>query len=302
MTIRNEIDRLYVHMAGCQAQASSEIRLMREQLYAIQSQCSHENTTGTNRHGAKCPDCDLLTGPPKKPDDYVIVKEAPNLMIKNRGNSKALVTVNVGKTGNGPFAISEPLMRRYAERVGADFLVLDWPGHPDWPMSCKFAIPRALDYYDRIAYVDADVVLRDGCVNLFDMCAEDEFGALDELDLHRERPWLGVEAGYRKLRSEMGFEQRKDIPWYFNLGVMVVPWKFRHFIDAPYQPILVHQLSEQNHSNARLLDGNAKIRMLDKRCNWMHWIRGFDEAPDDAILHFAGMSGEARLSAMRQFA
>jgi len=220
----------------------------------------------------------------------VIVPPPPPLNL-TPSNKIAVVTVGAGEEAGELLRVTETYMRAYAARHGADFVRLTWPGHPSWPMSCKFAVARALDYYERIAYVDADVLLRPGCVNLFEACAPDEFGACDELPWHRLYHKFGRERGYQEFRAKMGFPKVAHLPWMVNCGVMVVPRSHRELLMPPATPIPIHHCAEQDHTNARLLASGLPLRLIDRRCNWQNWTdHDFLAAPKDAILHWSGAS------------
>lgn len=218
--------------------------------------------------------------------DFVTVPQPPPLNL-SRNSNIALVTVGVGRQADATLAITEPYMREYAARCAADFVKLDWPGHPAWPMSAKFGISSALDHYHCIAYVDSDVLLRPGCVNLFSQCKPWEMGVVDELPFHRQTPRFKIEDDHHEFRRRMGLPV-VNLPWYFNAGVMVVPKSHRELLLPPKRPILKGFCSEQDHTNYRLLNSGLPYNLMDRRCNWMWWT-GLDDAPPDAILHFAGL-------------
>lgn len=250
--------------------------------------------------GPRCPGYAAVGGRP----GWVTVPQPPPLDL-HPARDRALATVVVGDEAKACFAASGPHMRAYAESVGADLVVLDWPGHPDWPMSAKFAIGRVLDHYDRIIYADADVLFRPGCVNLFEMCAPHEMGVADELPWHRSQPQHGRERQYLEFRRETGFAPVKHLPWMFNAGVMVVPRSHRDLLLPPEKPIKVHHCSEQDHTNARLLDSGMPYRLLDRRCNWQNWTdHGFKSAPAEAVLHWSGAGGDrvSRADQIREWA
>ena len=230
--------------------------------------------------------------------DFLTVPQPPPLNL-SRSSDIALVTVGVGPEADAMLVITEPYMREYAQRCGADFVKLDWPGHPAWPMSSKFAIARALDHYHCIAYVDADVLLRPGCVNLFAQCKPWEMGVVDHLDHHRQMPNLMAEANYLEFRRRMGLPF-VDLPWYFNAGVMVVPKSHRELLLPPKTPMLRRFCSEQDHTNHRLLASGLPFKLMDRRCNWMWWT-GLSDAPEDAVLHFAGLR-MGRITEMKKWA
>jgi hypothetical protein len=230
--------------------------------------------------------------------DFLTVPQPPALNLSRKSNI-ALVTVGVGREAEALLSITEPYMREYSERVGADLVKLDWQGHPAWPMSAKFGIAAALDHYHCIAYVDADVLLRPGCVNLFSQCKPWEMGVVDALPFHRQRHGSTIEADHQDFRRRMGLPL-VDLPWYFNAGVMVVPKSHRELLLPPTTPMLKGFCSEQDHTNYRLLDSGLPYKLLDRRCNWLQWT-GLSDAPPDAILHFAGLR-TGRLKEMARWA
>ncbi len=243
--------------------------------------------------------------PKPPPTRSVLVPQPPPLTGIAPKHDRAVVTVAVGTEAESLLAITGPYMRAYAARLNADFVVLDWPGHPDWPMSAKFAIPTTLSLYERIAYVDADVLLRPGCLSLFDACHPDEMGVVDELPWHRAQPKFGREAGYLKFRRDMGFKDVPHLPWMANMGIFVAPASHKHLLLPPVRPITTTHCSEQDHSNAMLLDSGLPLRLMDRRLNHQNWTDwGFKAAPPEAVLHFSGAGAERakRLVSIRQWA
>lgn len=258
----------------------------------------HGSCTPVKRVGgvACCRDCpDNTTRAPAVP--LVVVPQPPPLALSS-WSSRAVVTVVAGAEAEALHEVSGPLQRAYAERLGADYVVCRWPGHPDWPMSAKYGAARALDHYDRIAYVDADVLPRPGCVDLFAMCDPDEFGAVDELPYSRAHPEYGQERRYVGFRKRAGYAPL-EVPWYLNAGVLVASREHQPFLLPPDHPLKPGHNEEQDALNARLHDatlaGTVKYRLLDRRSNWQSWCSApdFADAPHDALLHFSG-GGEMR--------
>lgn len=224
------------------------------------------------------------------PEGPVLVPEPPLLHLSPRSD-KAIVTVAVGDEAIANLAITRPYMEAYAERVGADLVVLDWPGHPQWTMSCKYAIPRVFDHYERIAWVDADVLLRPGCLNLFEQCEPDEYGFCDELWLHkRVHGHERVENDYYQWRARSGLPPLK-IRWYLNGGVIVAPRSHRQILTASSEPMWPGFLVDQEWQMTQLLQTRLPYKIMDRRANWQWWSdKGFREAPADAVLHFSGLT------------
>jgi hypothetical protein len=211
-----------------------------------------------------------------------------------RVNRVAVVTVAVGEESKRCLAVSYPLMRTFADAVGADLHVSEWPGVAEWPMSCKFGIAGFAALYERILYVDADVILRPGCVNPLELCPAGRMGVVDELQHHRQQPKFGRERAYQQFRREMGFRSVPSLPWMFNAGVMVVPNTHAELLLPPAGPMPKGHCAEQDHTNARLLDSALPYVLMDRRCNWQNWTDWeWRAAPADAVLHWSG-AGEGR--------
>lgn len=245
----------------------------------------------TGRGGCKCPkrrEAINRAARERKPR-FCVVPTPPPLNLHPK-SERAIVTVAVGLMGRELLEITGPYMREYAARLGADFVVLDWPGSPDWPLSSKFAIGRTLDFYERIAYVDCDVLLRYGCVDLFSLCEPHEFGFADELEFHQQSPRFHCIQRYMQFRDEMGFVKIDKAPWMLNSGVMIVPRSHKHLLDPPAKSIKIDHVAEQNQIGAALLDSGLPCRIIPRLANWQHWTdHGFTNAPHDAVLHWAGM-------------
>jgi hypothetical protein len=214
-----------------------------------------------------------------------------------------VVTVAAGEAGKKMLTATGDHMRRYAESIGADFVVLDWPGIKDWPVSAKFAVARVLDHYDRILYLDADVLCRAGAVNVFDLCGPDEFGFVDELEEQRKYHKGSVEEIYKRFRTRMGHPEA-EIRWMLNSGVMVVPKSHQAVLEVP-DGLWVEDVypgrhfSEQNAIGAALLASGLSYRILPKKANYQDWTDpGFRKAPKDALLHASG-AGKDRFDRAR---
>lgn len=283
---------------------------------AVHGQCTvAKNGEGVPGRCRDCPDhsgqADALNTASWAPKGArpVLVLQPPPLDLTPK-STRAVVTVVVGAEAEALHAISGPFQRAYAERVGADYVILRWPGHPGWGMSCKYAVGRVLDHYERLASFDVDCLLRPDAVNVYDLCAPEEFGAVDELPHSRAFPEYGQERRYRAYRARTGHAPI-EVPWYINAGVVVASRCHQPFLLPPARPLLPGHCEEQDCLNARLHDasraGTLRYRLLDRRANWQSWTdcsRGvFASAPPDAILHFSG-GGELRrrrLDDMRRF-
>ena len=80
----------------------------------------------------------------------------------------AVVTLTTGPVFEAMAEVSHPTLKAYAERIGAEFVVLsdeDAARHstPHW---AKLKLGDLLNRYDRIIYLDTDILVREDCPDL----------------------------------------------------------------------------------------------------------------------------------------
>lgn len=112
-----------------------------------------------------------------------------------------------------------PIQKMYADKWGADYKILDDPAYSKHAMWCyrTLIFYDLFETYDRILYVDADIIINKGCPNLFEIVPYDTIGAVMEDKGSRRKERL---ARIRRVNAYLG-----DIGWregFFNMGVYVV--------------------------------------------------------------------------------
>jgi len=128
---------------------------------------------------------------------------------------RAIVTLSIGENYSRLGKFTLPLMQTYADCVGADFHVINSPkikigmNHYE-----KFQLHEYLEEYDRILFVDLDILIIPQCPNIFEAVPQEYFGAFKVSDysfIHDNSIQL--------IQQKLG-----DIKWerdYFNSGVMI---------------------------------------------------------------------------------
>ncbi len=133
--------------------------------------------------------------------------------------AKAIVTLAIGRAYRAIARITHPLMKEYAETVDADFVVIDQQGDHALPHFAKLEIGTLLNTYDRVCYIDSDVIIRPDSPDIFRAVPVDSVGACDEAEFVPER-----RTTFREFCLMMDCpiteEQAGTLP-YFNTGVMV---------------------------------------------------------------------------------
>jgi len=127
----------------------------------------------------------------------------------------AIVTLYIGEKYRSIADITLPIMKEYASKIGADLIEITenrlnkGMGHYE-----KLQIYNLFDSYERIAFLDVDVLITPVCPNLFSEVPEEYFAAFDVSKyskVHDNAIFL--------IQEKLGYIDWKDT--YFNSGVMV---------------------------------------------------------------------------------
>jgi len=173
----------------------------------------------------------------------------------------AVVTVCIGDFFRRIARLTHPPMRKYAERLGADFVVLDRMLTAEkYPHYEKFRIRDLLDDYARAAYIDTDALVRNDCPDLFAEVPPAKLGAFPE-GSHVDRT-----AAVKLACEQYGLEYARfrDKP-YFNTGVMVVSrCHARAFVKPAVE---VRDFWEQSYLNLRFVIEDVEMHELSHRFN-----------------------------------
>jgi lipopolysaccharide biosynthesis glycosyltransferase len=141
----------------------------------------------------------------------------------------AIVTLSIGDSYRLP-DVTHPMMRAYADKIGADFVVINTPKlnlssvHYE-----KYQIYELLDTYQRIIYLDTDILVNPDCLNLFKIVPEKNFGCF----LISNHTYYH-DGEIKIIQKELG-----DLGWkreYFNSGVMVFSQHHRQIFNIMQDP------------------------------------------------------------------
>lgn len=163
---------------------------------------------------------------------------------------------------------------------------------PHWE---KFQIGELLNIYDRIIYVDTDVIIREDTPNLFDIVPSNELGVFNEAPFtHRSK----------EMMIDMCREYETTIEdWdgiYFNSGVMVVSQchKLQGLFTKPEKEIF--NFYEQTYLNMVVARDKITVCSLPyhyNRMTCMDTILG-EERHAAFIIHYAGCPSTETVAAI----
>jgi lipopolysaccharide biosynthesis glycosyltransferase len=183
--------------------------------------------------------------------------------------------------------ITLPLIEQYAQKVGAALLVPTTPrGYPTLGFE-KWTYKELLKSYDRILHIDADILLRPHCPNLFDVVPYGYFAGVDEQAFAGpswERPYID------RLADMQTFGPLEAPEVYLNMGLFLMD---RTHLDVLADPADDRaRYKEQSLINYRLHKGRHNIYLLPPEFNHMLLmdLAGYDRSKAFAV-HYAGRWG-----------
>ncbi len=200
----------------------------------------------------------------------------------------AILTIVAGEKYQQIWQRSEPFFNVYADKCGADLLVLkDIPDNLPSPHWAKFSIYELLKkQYDRVAFIDADIIIRPDAPDVFAMVPEDQLGIFNE--------------GLYCPRSICIYEVKKvyniELPkWdgksYYNTGVMIASREHRHVfkVEEEIKP-LRNSFGEQTYLNMKIIKSGVNVFRLPFKFNRMSLMDKLTGKTrlDSYFIHYAG--------------
>lgn len=199
---------------------------------------------------------------------------------------KAVLTIVNGEKYKAIWERVEPYFIAYADKCEAELIVMSEGDVPTahW---LKFGMYDLLHkQFDRIAFIDADILIRPDTPSLFDIVPEDQFGIFNE--------------GFYTPRSMCIHEVKKvynvELPnWngadYYNTGVMVVSRQHRHIFKVNGEiKNLRNAFGEQTYLNMRIMQSGVKVFPLHfdfNRMNILDRLTGMTRL-NSYLVHYAG--------------
>jgi hypothetical protein len=203
-------------------------------------------------------------------------------------SNKLVLTIAVGETYEKMAKLTHPSFQKYAEKIGADFLSINknTSSTPHWE---KFQIYDLLNKYEKILYVDTDILIRSDCPDLFKIVPDNQLGLFDEMPFTEGRNISLIESckDYGVILKNWGGK-------YFNSGVMVIPRNWKFLFKKPERELF--NFYEQGYLNVKINQELEKVgnemSVFDLPYNFnrmacMDRVTG-EERFASYIMHYAG--------------
>lgn len=178
-----------------------------------------------------------------------------------------------------------PFIKDYAKRHEATFITFTDRKYPNVNICYeKFRLERVLDSYDRVLYVDGDVLIRPDAPDIFAVVPREKFAAMDEAA--HLRFWN--EESIRGQFEPYGWKG----PWngiHFNAGVMLLSKAHRSIFR---NKIITNQMYwDQPYFNTAVMREKLPFFSLPKEWNFMayHPYKVLNDMREHAwFTHFSG--------------
>ena len=188
---------------------------------------------------------------------------------------------------------THPILRKYAKKWGADFIILDKTHKTYGSLSLRLLrFHELLDEYDRIFQIDTDIIINKTCPNIFEVVPYDTMGLVFE------------DKGSRLENRRARIEHIKNIyggneSWvsgYFNSAVFVVSRPHREIFTKINGKFWGEDFkvrgADQTHYSYQLMKQGHKYIDLGYKWNHMSMFseswNGNPSRFDSHIIHYAG--------------
>lgn len=205
-------------------------------------------------------------------------------------SGKAIVSMSFGGAYSEISDISFPTIAGYAEKIGADFIPLSIRRHPEAsPHWEKLQLHDILGEYDRVIWMDSDLIVRSDTPDLFEIVPADHLGAVDEMKHSL------LTATMIRVQSRAASDMKLDIPppsLSWNSGVMVLGKMHRPMFVKPTRYFGGERFYDQAYLN--VMSRFLKFPVFDPGCGfndsaYCHRESGsYDDRHKAYIIHYCG--------------
>lgn len=199
-----------------------------------------------------------------------------------------VLTIRQGDVYSSIAKLTHPTIKAYADKIGADFICISEKKiaetTPHWE---KFQIFDLLVFYNRILFVDTDIIIRDDCPNLFDIVPENKLGVFNEAPFTDRSKELLIDCCKEYKETLLNWNGE-----YYNSGVMVISRSHRFLFKKP--ELEYCNFYEQTYLNMRIAkeisQGNLDVFELEYKFNRMCCMDRFlgESRSASYIVHYAG--------------
>jgi hypothetical protein len=198
----------------------------------------------------------------------------------------AVVTVTIGKNYEHIASFTHSSIRAYANKIGAEFIVLDKIKlSKTSPHYEKFQLYYLLNTYERIIFIDTDCIVRSDCPDLFKIVPEHMIGLVNE-GRYQDRSQQMMET-YKLYGGDFS---KYDLTRYYNSGIMVVSRAHKELFVKPNTET-IWNFYEQSYLNLKIQQMELRVFDLEYKFNRVNIMDKFygEDRIISYIIHYAGV-------------
>ncbi len=204
---------------------------------------------------------------------------------------RAVLNIVAGDKGRAEHAITRENHRSYADRCGAEYVVIQREHAPKYSPAIKYLANKVTPDYDQTLFLDLDCIVTPQCPNIFDEVPLGYWGVIDENGLARFHELENDQTQ----RHANALCDALHLPYVYltrhiNSGVMVMPPNSADYYFPPKYPVPSNYWAvEQLYLSINLQLHDAPLKELDRRFNWCWCHKRFEEDMHRAfIIHWGG--------------
>ncbi|MCY7295433.1 glycosyltransferase family 8 protein [Alteromonas sp. a30] len=211
---------------------------------------------------------------------------------------KAIFTIAIGND-NPMYKAALESFKHYAQKVEADLIVTDSPrfdikienpkylAHPAWSEKCR--IGELLEEYDRVLYLDADMLITPDARNVFDVYSDLE--TVYMLDEGKETCRKAVlDDVFQALGTLEDWPKHGELLTYYNVGMILISRQCPLFQYACFNELqdVSHKIKyyEQTYFNYLIQKHNIKNECIAPEFNRMD-LFGQEGYLESDFIHYA---------------
>jgi len=206
-----------------------------------------------------------------------------NMQAKN-----LILTIAHGDLYSEMAKLTHPSLRAYASKINADFLCITQRKISKTSIHWeKFQIFDLLNDYDRILFIDTDIIIRDDCPNLFEIVPKDSLGMFNEAPWTDRSKELLIDCCRQYGVTLSGWDGK-----YYNTGMMVIGRSHKYLFKKPEKEYC--SFYEQTYLNMTIAEqvNKKELKMFEleyryNRMCCMDSVTGEDRHAS-YVIHYAG--------------
>ena len=199
-------------------------------------------------------------------------------------SKKTIVVAVFGEETCREWRLSGPLVRAYANKIGADLIVAEGDlAQHDMPLAKLVALDR-LENPGRVLMIDTDVIINKNCPDIFEITPHDAVGLfIESLYCDRIADLERIKRNYKPANASK---------YYCNTGIVVIPERFvnQFALSSAQQTIYLGPVNEQDYMNYIIMALGIPLFNISLLYNAIPLIVP-DWLSKANIIHFAGGAG-----------